>query len=88
MPILIEFQVVDPPPQKFESPCPSWLKVEKPPRYARGSAHYLEVFGREVAGVLGTEADDGGVGRSPPWLDEIDCEAGLPCRQPVVPDYV
>ena len=29
-----------------------------------------------MAGVLGTEADDGGVGLSPPWLDEIDCEVG------------
>ena len=34
------------------------------------------MFGREVAGVLGTEADDGGVGLTPPWLDDIDCEAG------------
>jgi len=33
-----------------------------------------KVFGREVAGVLGTAADAGGTGRSPPWLDEIDCE--------------
>lgn len=32
------------------------------------------VFGREIAGVLGTDADEGGVGRTPPWLDEIDCE--------------
>lgn len=33
-----------------------------------------KVFGREIAGVLGTTRDEGGSGRSPPWLDEIDCE--------------
>ena len=33
-----------------------------------------KVFGREVAGVLGTTRDEGGSGRTPPWLDEIDCE--------------
>ena len=44
-----------------------------------------------MAGVLGTEADDGGVGLSPPWLDEIDCEVGWGAAfylLPITPSFV
>lgn len=54
-------------------------KTSSPRWFAHATS---EVFGREVAGVLGSEADGGGgEGQSPPWLDEIDCEAGLPRRR-------